>query len=152
VDTARPLARLTGMPLVETQAVRERSVGAFTGLTFEQVESRWPDGWKNLLSRDPAYAPPDGESHVDCARRVARFVDELVARRPEGRVVVFSHGVAINHMLRHVVGIDPAAQPRFFFQVENCSLHRVQRLDDGLFRILATNDVSHLEDGLLSYG
>src|SRR5437762_8985115 len=32
VDTARPLALLSGLPLVETAAVRERGVGAFTGL------------------------------------------------------------------------------------------------------------------------
>src|SRR5207302_1012540 len=98
-----PLALLSGLPLVESAAVRERNVGAFTGLTFEQVNARWPDGWSRLLSRDPHYAPPEGgESHVDCSVRVGRFVDELCARRPNGRVVVYSHGVAINHMLRHV--------------------------------------------------
>lgn len=153
VATASPLGRLAGLPLVESAAVRERDVGAFTGLSFEEVQSRYPGGWERLLSRDPNYAPPGGESHVECGRRVARFIDDLCARRPHGRVVVFSHGVAINHMLRHIVGVSPDTPPRFFFQVENCSLHRVQRLDDGLLRVLATNDVAHLAaEDLLSYG
>ena len=152
-STALPLARLAGLPLIETEALRERGVGVLENLSFEEVQERYPGAWDSLIARDPTYAPPGGESHQGCALRVARFLNDLCARHPEGRVVCFSHGVAINHVLRHVVGVDPTAQPRFFFMVENCSLHRLRRDPDGLFRILATNDVAHLAAAdLLSHG
>ena len=144
VATARPLAHATGLALIETPAIRERDVGEFTGLRFEEVQARWPDGWAAMLSRDPEFRPGGGESHRECAERVGRFLDELMARRAHGRVVLYSHGVAINHMMRHVLGLPPSGAPRAFFQIENCSLQRVQVLGGGLLRIAATNDVAHL--------
>ena len=152
-STAEPLGRVSGIPIIDDVALRERDVGVLTNLTFEEVQAQHPGTWDKLIARDAAYAPPGGESHRDCALRMSRFLDDLCARHASGRVVCFSHGVAINHLLRHVVGCDPASAPRFFFQVENCSIHRVQRLDDGIFRILATNDTAHLAAGdLHSHG
>jgi broad specificity phosphatase PhoE len=149
VQTAAPLALRTGLRPVETAALRERDVGEFTGLDFAEVQRRWPEGWSALLGRDAAYRPPGGESHLDCGQRVAAFLDELLARHLEGRVVVFSHGVAINHMLRHAVGLPREATQRAYFQVENCSIQRIEhRPDLGAIRILAVNDVAHLA-GLL---
>jgi len=37
IETANPLARLTGAPLETTDALRERSVGVMEGLTFEEA-------------------------------------------------------------------------------------------------------------------
>ena len=37
IETATPLARLTGAPLITTDAFRERSVGVMEGLTFEEA-------------------------------------------------------------------------------------------------------------------
>jgi broad specificity phosphatase PhoE len=85
---------------------------------------------------------------------VGGFLDELFAHppsaplapdeeRPVVRVAVFSHGVAINHMLRHVLGLGPG-HGQFFFMIENCSLSRFERREDGTARIFAVNDIAHL--------
>jgi probable phosphoglycerate mutase len=149
VETAEPLAAATGVALTRTAALRERTVGDFTGLSFREVQERYPDGWQALLARHADFRPPGGESHRDCRLRVGAFFDELLAGAAreggadERRVVLYSHGVAINHLLRHVMGIDAGAT-RFFFQIGNCSLQRLQHRDDGTFRIFAVNDVAHL--------
>ena len=143
VATAEPLARLTGLGLVHEPAIRERDVGALSGLGFEEVKARFPDGWRELLARSPDFRPEGGESHRDCAARVGAFLDGLWPRHTAGRVVLVSHGVAINHMLRHLIGLAPDG-PRNFFMVDNCSIHRLQRGDDGALRIVAINEIAHL--------
>src|SRR5205814_8039767 len=45
VETARPIGRATGIHLVKTPALRERSVGVFTGLTFAEAELRHPEAF-----------------------------------------------------------------------------------------------------------
>src|SRR6185295_16805072 len=35
IQTAEPLSQLTGLPIISTEAFRERSVGVMEGLTFE---------------------------------------------------------------------------------------------------------------------
>ena len=141
--TAKPLCTARSLePILDTR-IRERDVGAYTGLSFQQVKDSDPEGWRALLARDPEHRPPAGESHRDCGVRVATFLDELFAGTEGGHVVVFSHGVAINHMLRHALGIA-ATTSRTFFQVDNCSIHHLMRHRDGSFRVIALNDVSHL--------
>jgi broad specificity phosphatase PhoE len=153
VETASALARLVGREPIPSAALRERDVGEWTGLTFEEVQSRWPELWQALLSRDPDFRAPGGESHRDCLRRVGAFLEELRAHPPARavevtdsarvRVAVYSHGVAINHMLRHLIGLG-ADGHNFFFQVENCSVQRFEYRDDGGLRIFTVNDTAHL--------
>jgi broad specificity phosphatase PhoE len=144
VETAAPLARATGLTPTETPALRERSVGEMTGRTFEDVLANAPELWTALLSRDADWVPPGGESHAMCSARVGQFLDEVLAHHPSGRVVLVSHGVAIDHLLRRLLGLDQRSLSRFVFHVDNCSLHRVSRRDDGMFRVLALNETAHL--------
>ncbi|MSP63269.1 MAG: histidine phosphatase family protein [Myxococcales bacterium] len=144
VETAAPLARKAGLVPIETAALRERSVGDLTGLRFEEAKERFPDLWAALFRRDLEWCPPGGESHRMCSRRVGALLLELLARHPAGRVVLVSHGVAIDHLLRHFLGVEDAAEMRFVFHVDNGSIHRIQRREDGLWRIVSLNDTSHL--------
>ncbi len=144
IETARPLAERSGLAPVVTPALRERSVGDWTGRSFEEVQAESPEAWAALLSRDPAWCPPGGESHLVCAARLGGFVDELLARHASGRVALVSHGLAIDHLLRRFLGVGPETVARFVFRVDNASLHRIVRRDDGLYRIASVNDVSHL--------
>ena len=159
VETAAPLARLTGMTPIVDAALRERDVGAYTGLTFEDVMARDPSGWERLLGRDPDHRPDAGESHRDCRLRVAAFFDAVQRRhgsdpahpdasRPNAqlastsRIVLVSHGVAINHMLRHALELP--VESRSLFVIDNCSLSRLQHRPEGAVHVLTINDRSHL--------
>lgn len=144
VETAAPLARATGLVPSLTPALRERSVGELTGLGFEEAQRRYPALWEGLRKRDPEWCPPGGESHRMCSERVGALLAELLERHGEGRLVLVSHGVSIDHLLRHFVGIADAPAFHCIFHVDNASIHRVQRRDDGLYRIVAINDVAHL--------
>ncbi len=143
VATAAPLVARTGILPVLTERLRERAVGTYTGMTFAEVEATDPAGWAALVARDPGHCPPGGESHHDCADRVGAFLDELVTWHPAGRVVLVSHGVAIHHMLRHLLGLRHAAV-HVHFQVDNCAVQRVERRAGGAVRVFAINDTSHL--------
>lgn len=141
MQTATPLAARVGLTLQTWASLRERDMGSFVGMTFAQVQREHPDGWQALVSRDPAYTPPGGESHDALAVRVAAALEELRALHPEGRVVVVSHGVAIHHMLRHLLGMPSQG---VVFQVDNASIQRIDWRPDGLVRVAALNDTRHL--------
>ena len=141
VDTAAPLADRLGVQVVAREALRERDMGAWVGRTFADIEARDPDDWRRLRDRDPDHRPPGGESHRECAARVAHALDQIVADHPDGHVVVFSHGVAMHHMMRHLLRVDDA---RTLFHVENCALQRFLLTGAGLVRVQGLNDARHL--------
>ncbi|MDC3953185.1 histidine phosphatase family protein [Polyangium jinanense] len=144
LETAAPLVEKSGVPLVADPALRERNFGDLTGTSFADIEARHPDVWRALLARDPLFRPPGGESNADCRARISGFVEGLFARGVEGRIVLVSHGVAINQLLYHLLGVPASQPPPVVFRVDNCSVQRVERHEDTV-RILCINDRSHLE-------
>lgn len=124
VDTVTPAAKARGLEVVATPRLRERHMGELTGLSFEEARTRYPEMWREIVARSPHAAPPGGESHADLYDRVAAVLDELAARHPGGTVLIGSHGVAINHMLRHLMGIHDHALP-LWFAVDNASVSRI---------------------------
>ncbi|HEY0407289.1 MAG TPA: histidine phosphatase family protein, partial [Pyrinomonadaceae bacterium] len=52
IETALPLARLTGLEIERTSAFRERSVGVMEGLTFEEAAGQHPEQYAALIRRD----------------------------------------------------------------------------------------------------
>ncbi len=139
--TAAPLCLRAGLEPVVTERIRERDMGDFVGVRFEEVQARDPEGWRAIAERRPDYRPPGGESHRDVHARVSRFLDELRGRHAGERVVVVSHGVAIHHMLRHLLQTPEAAVA---FATDNCCLHRLELRADGAARVAALNDARHL--------
>jgi probable phosphoglycerate mutase len=123
-----PLARLRGVPVVTTPRLRERAMGVLTGLTFEEAKKRHPDLWREVVARSHGAAPPGGESHEDLRLRVGTILDELALKHRGGTVMIGSHGVAINHMLRHLMGVHDHGVA-FWFAVDNASLSRVDLME-----------------------
>lgn len=143
VETAEPICRATGIAMVRTPALRERSVGALTGLTFGEAEERYPEAFAALMRREDEARPPDGETHGECSARATALLEQVLARFPHGRTLLVSHALTIYLLLLHVLGLERAAE-RVFLRTDNCGLHRLRRNPDGRWMVLALNDRAHL--------
>lgn len=139
--TAAPLGLRAGLAVTPDHRLRERDMGTFVGVRFDALEAREPEAWRALLSRDPEFTPPDGESHRQCAARMSAAVDDILARHATGTVVVVSHGIAIHHALRHLLG---ASGEGIILASDNCGVHRLEWREYGVLRVAALNDTSHL--------
>lgn len=144
VQTAEPLAELTGMAIVQDPMLREKNFGDLTGMSFAELEAKHPDVWHGLLARDPHFQPPGGESHVQCRERMNAFLERLFEMHSSGRVVLVTHGVAINHLLYSLMRTPINDPPWMVFQIDNCSIQRAERQTNGLVRIVCINDRAHL--------
>src|ERR1700712_3485262 len=60
--TAEAIAPFNRCPLEFDLGLRERSFGSFQGMTHTEVAERWPAQAARWKSRDPEFAPGDGES------------------------------------------------------------------------------------------
>lgn len=140
LGTAAPLAARVGLAVVADPGLRERDIGAFVGVTFETLEVEHPEAWRALQTRDPDFAPPGGESHRACGARMVAALAAILARHPSGTVVVVSHGVAMHHALRDLLG---ARDEGLVLSTDNCGVHRLE-WRGGALRVVALNDTGHL--------
>ncbi len=109
-QTAGPVADRLGVgPVVVDAGLRERDVGAWTGLTTEQIESAWP-GQVPALREGRLDRPPGGESTAELLARATAGLDRLRARWPGREVLVVCHGGVIRAVEQHL-GAPPLTVP-----------------------------------------
>lgn len=135
---------LGGLKPESTPALRERSVGIFTGLSFDEARAQYPNEYEALLRREPDSCPPGGETYLQCRARASSFVDHVLASHAGQRVVLVSHHLTLYQLVLHILGVENQANPRFYVRIDNCALHRFERYPDGVWQVLAFNDAAHL--------
>ena len=145
VETAMPLARLTGLDVEQTEAFRERSVGVMEGLTFEEAAERHPEQYAALIRRDFDHVLLGGESYRQMLDRASAHLDRVIAQHAGGRLVVFSHTGTICILALHLMGaLDAPELKPVWVATSNCGITRFELRADGFVRVLAVNDTRHL--------
>jgi len=93
-DTAVVLGDSAGVPVEIDPRLRETHLGKWQGLTHHDVDSVAP-GARAAWRADATWAPPEGESRVDVARRAVPVVRELLDKYEhwgEQPIVLVAHG------------------------------------------------------------
>jgi 2,3-bisphosphoglycerate-dependent phosphoglycerate mutase len=147
VETAEPLARLTGLEVQRTDAFRERSVGVMEGLTFEEAAEQHPEQYAALLQRDFEHVLLGGESYRQLLDRAALELNQAIERHKGGRIAVFSHTGTICILTLHLLGALDAPELRpVWISTANCGIARFDLHAGGFRRVLAINDTRHLAE------
>jgi glucosyl-3-phosphoglycerate phosphatase len=128
--TAAALARLTGLPVQHDKDLRERSGGAWEGLSDSEIRDRYPDSYAR-------WEPPDGETAAAVADRASAALERIAAAAAAGSLtVVVSHGAALGMGMAQLLGLPP--ERRILGPLGNCSWSVLGRRD-GRWRLLAHN-------------
>ena len=145
VETAQPLANLTGLAVNTTDAFRERSVGVMEGLTFEAAAQQHPEQYAALLQRDFEHVLTGGESYRQLLDRAVQKLDAIIAENKGGKIAVFSHTGTICILALHLMGaLDAPELKPVWISSANCGVTRIELRDDGFVRVLNVNDTRHL--------
>jgi len=102
--TATIAAAGLGLSVEVEPALRERDVGAWSGLTTVEIERQWPQQLAAWRSGRLA-APPEGEPDDTMAVRVMETLGRLLSR-PEESLLVVTHGGLIRLVERRL-GLEP---------------------------------------------
>lgn len=145
MDTAKPLANMTGLPIQGTSAFRERDVGVMEGLTFEVAAEQHPEQYAALLRRDFEYVLTGGESYRQLLDRARQKLDAIIEEHRGGKIAVFSHTGTICILALHLMGaLDAPELKPVWISSANCGITRFELRNDGFIRVLVINDTSHL--------
>jgi len=140
-QTAALIGETLGVVPQATAALRERSVGCLTGLTFDEARARYAEVVAALLSREPNSSPPGGESYAQCRERASAFLRQAVARHAGQSVLFVSHQITLWQLIQEILGIQAdQSAAGVQFQVDHCALHRFERLEDAVWKVVALNE------------
>jgi broad specificity phosphatase PhoE len=141
-DTAAEVARAQGLEVTHLPELREVDVGSWSGLTRDEAEQRFPDGFARWRQGFPGW--DDGESYEAMTDRVLDAVLG-VARAHEGnRALVVSHGGPIRAIHAAALGLDVHTYRRLRPVEPNARLSAVCYVDGALTELCPANDIDAL--------
>ncbi|MCP3722106.1 histidine phosphatase family protein [Paraburkholderia sp. CNPSo 3272] len=144
-QTAQPIAEALGLPMQLTEGLRERNYGAFQGHDSDEIAERFPDEYAHWQTRDPGFAPPEGESQREFYHRVLHALEPILAMHPGGRIACVAHGGVLDCVYRFASGLAldaPRAWPLLNTSVNIVDFERGEYVTQA--RVVAWGDVAHL--------
>jgi broad specificity phosphatase PhoE len=143
-QTASILAAAFGLTPQPDPRLRELNLGAFQGLTYEQIQVTYPhviDAWRADWM---GYPVPNGESRLQMQNRAYQAWESIV-RQPWGpEVAVVSHGGTIKLLLMKLFEQDSATIRHV--ELPNTSISTVERAGE-IWRVASLGRTPHLVNG-----
>lgn len=143
-QTAAAVAERVGLPVQEDAGLRERGFGCFEGLSWSEIESRWPEQAQRWKRRDPEFGAEGGERLRDFYARAVGAVERLAQAHPGQTLLVVAHGGVMDCLYR--AGRRLALEAPRSWTLGNASINRLLYTPAGL-SVVGWNDDLHL-DGL----
>jgi broad specificity phosphatase PhoE len=141
-DTARAVAEAQGLELVQRPALREVDVGSWSGLTREEAEERFPEGFARWREGFPGW--DDGEEYDEMAQRVIGAVTEIALAHEEGRTLVVSHGGPIRAIHAAALELDVHEYRRLRPVEPNARLSAVCYVNGALTELCPATEIDAL--------
>jgi probable phosphoglycerate mutase len=88
LESARILARDARCRVRCVDELTEVNHGLWEGLSFREVERRYPSSYRAWLREPQAVQPPDGETLPEAHSRVGRAVQRITRRHPDQLVAI----------------------------------------------------------------
>ena len=123
-ETAAIIAKYTGHPIQSDPRLRERHYGVLEGLTAGEILETHPGAYEKLITEDPDFLIPEGETHRQHYTKNITVIEEWSQKRRGTTAALVTHGGVLENFFRYVAHLD-LSQPRCVLPA-NASLSVIQ--------------------------
>lgn len=127
--------------IIPEPRLREMSFGDWQGLTYAEIQVKYPEGAKAWESDLGSFCPPGGESLAQMARRVKEALEEILRRYVDQTVLVVAHGGTLQTLITLATG--QTADKMWQFPLKNTSVSEIEFYSNERL-ITLLNDTCHL--------
>jgi broad specificity phosphatase PhoE len=130
VKGAEIISKRIGIGYTAVRQLRERSVGAWEGLTAEEIKQRYPEEYAAWRADLLNYRPPNGECVYDVRDRIIPVYSKLLNAHAGQEVAMLLHGGVNRVILADALGLDL----KNLFRIEQSfgALNIIEYFEDGM--------------------
>ncbi len=144
-DTAVPVARAHGLPIIPHEGLREIFAGEWEGRTFEELNEEYPHDFGVLWKTDVGRArPTGGESVAELFERVIATLGEIAAENDGKTICIATHATPIRSVCTAAEGGRAEDMSRLGW-MPNASISLFE-YENGRFTAVYTGHIDHLGD------
>jgi broad specificity phosphatase PhoE len=130
-ETAEIIAARLGTEVVPLPELREIDVGDWEGLSWPEIEERFPEGARAWHVNGAGWE--SGETYDELRERIVPALLRIARRHPAERVLVVGHGGTIRATRAFIEGVSVPESRSRSRPIGNCEVFRVVT-EDGTLR------------------
>lgn len=116
VQSAGMISKLFKQDFEIVNDLHPRKCGKFNGLTFEQIEEKYPDALEKLINKPELATPDDAEAVSDFINRVKSTIHRIVDENNGGRIIIVTHKDIIKAAICSALNIPDSSLHRIYIK------------------------------------
>lgn len=116
VQSAGMIAKTFKQDVEIIQDLHPRKCGSFNGLTFEQIDERYPDALDKMVNMPSIPTPDDAESISDFVARVKTSINEIIEKNRGNRIIIVTHKDVIKAAICSALNIPDSSLHRIYIK------------------------------------
>ena len=104
VTGANIICEQFGIEPVRRSELRELNIGIWEGLTWQEIQTSWPEEWQARLADLVHFRVTQGETLLEVEARVMPVINEIVERHEGQELLVVGHGGVNRVVLLNAIG------------------------------------------------
>lgn len=116
VQSAAMIAKLFKKDFEIIEDLHPRKCGAFNGLTFEQIDEKYPDALDKLINNPDVPTPDDAEAVSDFIKRVNNSVDKIIEANQGNRIIIVTHKDVIKAVICAALNMPDSSLHRIYIK------------------------------------
>ena len=147
--TAKILIAGRALSMTADATLRERCFGAGEGMTYADMDTKYPQMFAQTGLVDAEFTLPDGETRADFHARVKTSIEKLAVAHAGKCLLIVTHGGVLGVIYRWLNEMPIASAQRV--AIPNVAYNRISIQPDG-WKIDVWADTSHLVDHTVEDG
>lgn len=123
-------------------AFKEISFGMWEGMTYNEINKRWPGYFQRFMIDAESVCIPDGESFFEVQQRTMPVLKNLMDKHKNENIIIVSHGAAIRTILAGILHMP--LKYVWSIRQDNTALNIIEHYENNVILALM-NDTHHLE-------
>ena len=124
METIKRLSEIKNIKIEETNKLNEINFGDFEGLSFKEIDEKYPEEVEKMIKEGFEYKYPNGESLVDTFVRVKEEIDRIVRENDNSTILICSHGGTIRNIISYLLCGD--YKYHWNFKIDNGSITEIE--------------------------
>ena len=116
IQSAQTIAKLYKKNYEIVEGLTPRKCGTFNGLTYEQIEQKYPKDFEQLINNPDIPTPKDAEALADFVNRIKLIIDKIVEENISNRVIIVTHPDVIKAAICDALDIPASSLPKIYIK------------------------------------
>ena len=121
IQSAQMVSKVFKKDIEILDCLHSRKRGAWSGLSYDQIECKFPQMLEQLHSNPCSFCPDGGETMTEFNKRVSKIIKKIVDDNENNRVIIVTHPEIIQSAISKAVNLPAQNQNKLYIKTGSAS-------------------------------